>query len=106
MTITPAFAAKRQWLRDRYTELLTTWGAPDPTGRARQLVEEAENLGWTPPHADGDEHIPAPSYSTAAGRAAARALFEQTRKASATNGTRVDTNPAVLDQTQPNQHTQ
>jgi hypothetical protein len=83
MTITPAYAAKRQWLIDRYAELLSTWGAPDPGPRARQLVDEAENLGWTPPHADGDEAIPSPSYSTKAGREAARRLFEETRAAAA-----------------------
>lgn len=54
MTLTPGLAAKRQWLRDRYAEQLEAWGAANPDACAGQLLDIALNLGWAPPHADGD----------------------------------------------------
>jgi hypothetical protein len=48
---TPARAARRQLLRDRFTELLTTWGSPHAEERARLLQDVVDELGFALPPA-------------------------------------------------------
>lgn len=74
---TPHHAAKRQWLIDRYTEMLAEAGDRGAETRAVRLVEEAENLGWTPPRTVVDDQPPAASYSTREGRERAKRIFAE-----------------------------
>lgn len=46
---TPARAARRKLLTDRFTELLTEWGSPHAGERAAQLLAAVDDLGFTLP---------------------------------------------------------
>lgn len=63
------------------TDLLDTWGSPEPAARAAVLVAALADLGWTPPR-DLTERPPARGgHSTDEGRAAARRLYADMRAA-------------------------
>ncbi len=48
---TPARAARRKLLTDRFAELLTAWGSPHATDRARELLTAVDDAGFTLPAA-------------------------------------------------------
>jgi hypothetical protein len=48
---TPARAARRKLLTDRFTEMLTEWGSPHAGERAAQLLAAVDQLGFTLPPA-------------------------------------------------------
>ena len=54
LTTTPARAARRQLLVDRFTELLTSWGSPHADARAKQLRDVVDELGFALPAAFDD----------------------------------------------------
>lgn len=78
-TVTPARAARRQLLLDRFAEYLTDRGIhPDrAAGYARDLQQHVDDLGFRLPASIEDTEPPAPSPSTLEGRRAARALLDQ-----------------------------
>lgn len=78
-TLGPILAARRQLLLDAFTEYLTGKGAKHAADYATELVALAWAQDWRPPHPASDDRPPPPSYSTKAGRARAREIFEQAR---------------------------
>ncbi len=77
MTVTPhraAAVARRQLLRDRFAELLETWGDRYPTEHATQLLDAVDDLGFALPPGI-DDPPPPPSHSTREGRERAKQLL-------------------------------
>lgn len=63
MTTTPARAARRQLLVDRFAEQLTEWGAPGAEVRARALLDIVDAQGFVLPPAIEDAPPPRPPAS-------------------------------------------
>jgi hypothetical protein len=75
---TPAGHGRLMLARRTAFDLLDDWGIPDADTHATQLIDALQAAGWGPPrditHGPGRG-----SYSTPAGRAAARAEYDRIR---------------------------
>jgi hypothetical protein len=105
---TPAGHARLMLARRTAFDLLDDWGLPDADTRATQLIDALQAAGWGPPrditHGPGRG-----SYSTPAGRAAARELFARNRAErqaamSTTSGQAAQQRATVNETTPPGAH--
>lgn len=74
----PARAARRQLLIDRWTEKLHQAGYPNPTERARDLLTDMDDLGFSLPPALEDTPPPRGPGHTPAARATAMQTIRDT----------------------------